>query len=908
VKLIERDTTHGEGCWLACAAPEVDMRLSARFALVVLCSDVARAAAAAVLPAEIDPEHRIGPAYNQQSSPAVCFTGSDFLVTWRDGRAGAWMVGGAFVSARSGLVDSTNLLFPMLRDSPAVAHDGTNSWILSRGEHQAVRVSAAGRVLDAAPLQPLPQAVGSGTHCALAFGSSLGLAAYTPLAIWYCDPDPPPPPPPPPDSGVVRLGCRMSGGVYIARLGKDGTILDPSAVAIRTDAGASRPSLGCSGDGFLVAWGEWSAPDASAAILAMRLDPTGALLDSIPKLLASPERYWSLGSPRLLATPTGYWLVYEEGIGTYGGRLHALRLDHDAAVTGRVDLGAATWNLAGDAAFDAAALGDTVLVAWYTTASAVECLRFDAAGIVPNSQVELFATGSAPAVGAGDGTFLVAVSRSYGVTSGDEIAVKRLRATGQVLDASEVVVSRSVNAQIDMRVASADGGVFAVWADDWPSSPTIRSARLDGAASLPGPLVELSVAGGMWRSPAIAADDRGALVLWADRFDPWYGTSHLMVRRVDGSASLGPAFRMPGCELIGNDPIQVAWNGRRHLLVWSGGRLTPEGWIGGLACTRLERHGLPVDSVRVDSLAVPQAMQLVTAMPGDLLGHAVAACDGGWMAIWGQVMEVDQPRRVLAARLDSLGARRDAAALVVGETASMAGRPDVACSGDECLAVWAGGLDVYGAPDVFAARLGRDGTLLDARPIRLTDDAVSDREPRVVFDGVLYLIAWMRADSDGLQNAWWATLSPDGIVAEPPSLAAAGIVSPPALASLAGGAVLAGFSWLHPEWVVPRAAILAIPAAEQRLQAQVVSAAANPFRGSVRFDLTQPGSGSLLARVYDVRGRLVRTLFAGRAGPGIHPIVWDGRAAGGGRAAAGVYFVNIVSERVEATRKVVLVE
>jgi hypothetical protein len=52
----------------------------------------------------------------------------------------------------------------------------------------------------------------------------------------------------------------------------------------------------------------------------------------------------------------------------------------------------------------------------------------------------------------------------------------------------------------------------------------------------------------------------------------------------------------------------------------------------------------------------------------------------------------------------------------------------------------------------------------------------------------------------------------------------------------------------------------------------------------------------------------VRTLFAGPAGTGIHPIVWDGRAAGGGRAAAGVHFVNIVSADVEATRKVVLVE
>ena len=98
----------------------------------------------AATPNEIDPEHTMGPAYNQQSSPAVCFDGSNFLVTWTDGRAGLYAVAGALVAPHGVIVDSTNFLYPMLGESPVMAHDGSHTWLLSHGENRAVRVLVCG--------------------------------------------------------------------------------------------------------------------------------------------------------------------------------------------------------------------------------------------------------------------------------------------------------------------------------------------------------------------------------------------------------------------------------------------------------------------------------------------------------------------------------------------------------------------------------------------------------------------------------------------------------------------------------------------------------------------------------------------------------------------------------------------
>lgn len=61
--------------------------------------------------------------------------------------------------------------------------------------------------------------------------------------------------------------------------------------------------------------------------------------------------------------------------------------------------------------------------------------------------------------------------------------------------------------------------------------------------------------------------------------------------------------------------------------------------------------------------------------------------------------------------------------------------------------------------------------------------------------------------------------------------------------------------------------------------------------------------------VYDLTGRLVRTLVDGKQEPGLHRVVWDGRDEYGHNMPSGVYFCNLkVGTAINQTRRMVLVK
>jgi hypothetical protein len=80
----------------------------------------------------------------------------------------------------------------------------------------------------------------------------------------------------------------------------------------------------------------------------------------------------------------------------------------------------------------------------------------------------------------------------------------------------------------------------------------------------------------------------------------------------------------------------------------------------------------------------------------------------------------------------------------------------------------------------------------------------------------------------------------------------------------------------------------------------------NPFGDGTSVSFTMPASGRSVVRVYDVAGRLVRTVDDSFREPGPHEVLWDGRDAGGESVACGVYFVRLEASGESRTRKVVL--
>jgi len=113
-------------------------------------------------------------------------------------------------------------------------------------------------------------------------------------------------------------------------------------------------------------------------------------------------------------------------------------------------------------------------------------------------------------------------------------------------------------------------------------------------------------------------------------------------------------------------------------------------------------------------------------------------------------------------------------------------------------------------------------------------------------------------------------------------------------AAVNGAAVLDSFVLDHPTAVHPPEAP-ALPALH--------AVQPNPFnpRTTVRFDL--PIAGPVRLAVYDVAGRLIRTLVDADQPSGTHAAAWDGRDASGCSVASGSYFARLeAGGKVETVR------
>jgi len=84
-----------------------------------------------------------------------------------------------------------------------------------------------------------------------------------------------------------------------------------------------------------------------------------------------------------------------------------------------------------------------------------------------------------------------------------------------------------------------------------------------------------------------------------------------------------------------------------------------------------------------------------------------------------------------------------------------------------------------------------------------------------------------------------------------------------------------------------------------------MQAAPNPFLTTTRVDFTIALQTEVALAVYDVSGRLVRTLVKGNLPVGLHTVTWDRRDETGAQTAEGTYFVRFTAGDVVRVQKLV---
>jgi len=81
----------------------------------------------------------------------------------------------------------------------------------------------------------------------------------------------------------------------------------------------------------------------------------------------------------------------------------------------------------------------------------------------------------------------------------------------------------------------------------------------------------------------------------------------------------------------------------------------------------------------------------------------------------------------------------------------------------------------------------------------------------------------------------------------------------------------------------------------------------NPFNPSAMITYEVPAKERVELKIFDVAGRLIRTLADGTIEPGVHASLFDGRTNGGQELASGVYFLELSAGGQRLTKKVNLV-
>lgn len=84
------------------------------------------------------------------------------------------------------------------------------------------------------------------------------------------------------------------------------------------------------------------------------------------------------------------------------------------------------------------------------------------------------------------------------------------------------------------------------------------------------------------------------------------------------------------------------------------------------------------------------------------------------------------------------------------------------------------------------------------------------------------------------------------------------------------------------------------------------AAVPNPFREGTTIGFSVPSSGHARLRVFDLGGRVVRTLADGEFPAGPHVVRWDGRDPDGRAAGPGIYFARLEAAGLVGTRRLVL--
>jgi len=541
--------------------------------------------------------------------------------------------------------------------------------------------------------------------------------------------------------------------IYAARMNASGEILDPLDIRIaNTSNSLGQVNVVFLGNAYLVYWNEL-VPDgvSSVRLLAVRISRDGILLDSIPRVLAGRGSFGAYSA----ASNGNRTVILVRGTGVAA---LIIVLDRD----GNVVAGPKTFTNFGVTSAMVASNGRGFLIAW--SLDAIYGTFLDDAGnvIAPekvtlsrgriyamasdgDGYVVLAGDGGNPSVaqhvsGAGEllersavplqqfqfapgfafaaGSYLLLATDSQAHT----IGIRRLDRTGKPAGDYVPLVQAEIET-LQGTLASNGSDTAAFWTELRASQRAINGGVLHANALELTKAEPIARSANAQYSPHAATNGRNIAVVWSESDGVYVGRLTL-----DGAMLDGRGIRVGAA---GTGEPDIVFDGTNYLIGWA--ETSPDKLASSVKVARLfPDFGTVLDpgGITVSSAPCVNALSLSVGSESTLVAWSdckhILANTVDWNGLIGSATVVTPP--------------------ATKETSTVS----AAWNGREWLVAWEDRIPIpiviegtYTQTFIKAARLSPSLTLLDPRPISLTD-STSDVTPIVASDGNDFLVVWTR--------------------------------------------------------------------------------------------------------------------------------------------------------------------
>lgn len=657
------------------------------------------------------------------SAPLVAWNGQNWLVVWKSQGPLASQYSSAVVGVRvsplGAVLDSAPLVILPYSFSEigtlALASDGANWVVAAQGtsggsaDLRAARVSPAGALLDAAPVELIPE-TGQLLNYELAY------AQGSFLLVW----------------------SRYSGtsdDVIGRRFNTSLTWQDAAPFTIgATAADDSAPQIGSNGAQFLVAWQGGATNSTWSNVHAARVASSGQVLDASPLTLVT-NMYYGVGPQAAPAYDGTNWFVSWNDNGARFARINASGVLLDASGF----LADPTANSTLVAPLFAAAPAGGVQLAWADArAGSYEGLDVYTARLSGPAGAGVqtgISTGASAQVGADlvrgtTNSLLVFRSETSGARS---ILASRLDANGVALDAQPLVVATGL---LEGEPSAAfDGSVYLItW--ESASNALVYARRLSQNGAW---LDAQPISVGVGARPEAAGMNGEFLVTYVRSYSwPLMQYPHFVRLRGSDGAVLGVPTVLNSNYAIETD---VCTLDGRWLVVWQRNY-----WNN-------DPHS-DVNAAFVDANGVATAPFWI-AGTFNAYNHSVSVASAGDQALisWVFGTASNLTRRVHTRRLDGSGAFLDANPVpLVASVNAEQFNPSASWNGSEYVVAWqdlrASTSMIDTRSDLYVARVTRQGALLDPLGVAVEIGGVSECGPALAgIGGGRALLASSRFDA-----------------------------------------------------------------------------------------------------------------------------------------------------------------